>query len=95
MRAMLAAQQFDWLVFNGTSTQKDQFVPTAGNRLSRPRMANGIKCIITYVTRKQCNTVHSKTLQLPVRNNRLSNRMTYLLITYIFNNSRDMQEKQL
>jgi len=40
-----------WL-FNGTSTQKGQFVPTAGegNRLSRLRMANKIKCILPYVT---------------------------------------------
>jgi len=35
----------DWL-FNGTSTQKGQYVPTAeGNRLSRLRMANEIQCI--------------------------------------------------
>jgi len=42
----------DWC-FNGTSTQKGQFVPTAGegNRLSRLRMANEIQCIIPYVTR--------------------------------------------
>jgi len=41
-----------WL-FNGTSTQKGQFVPTAGegNWLSRLRMANEIKCILHYVTR--------------------------------------------
>jgi len=71
----------DWLL-NGTSTQKGQFVPTAGerNRLSRLRMANEIQCILTYVTRWQCNTVHSKTLQLHKRNNRLSIRMTYLPI---------------
>jgi len=51
----------DWLIdwcFNGTSTQKGQFVPTAGvgNRLSRLRMANEIQCIIPYVIRQQCNT---------------------------------------
>jgi len=40
---------------------------------------NEIQCILPYVTRNQCNTVHSKTLQLHKRNNRLSNRMTYLL----------------
>jgi len=42
----------DWC-FNGTSTQKGQFVPTAGegNRLSRERMANEIQRIIPYVTR--------------------------------------------
>jgi len=41
-----------WL-FNGTSTQKDQFVPTAGqgNRLSRLRMANEIQCIFRRVAR--------------------------------------------
>jgi len=40
-----------WL-FNGTSTQKGQFVPTAreGNQLSRLRMANEIQCILPYVT---------------------------------------------
>jgi len=34
----------DWLVFNVTSTQKGQFVPTAGagNRLSRLRMATSL-----------------------------------------------------
>jgi len=47
---------------------------------SRLRMANEIQCILPYVTRKQCNTVHSKLLQLHKRNNQLSNRMTYLLI---------------
>jgi len=46
----------EWLIdwcFNGTSTQKDQFVPTAGegNRLSRLRIANEIQCIIPYATR--------------------------------------------
>jgi len=42
----------DWC-FNGTSTQKGQFVPTAGegNWLSRLRMANEIQYIIPYVTR--------------------------------------------
>jgi len=42
----------DWL-FNGKSTQKGQFVPTAGDgiRLSRLRMANKIQCIIPHVTR--------------------------------------------
>jgi len=41
-------------LFNGTSTQKGQFVPTvgAGNRLSRQRMANEIiQYIIPHVTR--------------------------------------------
>jgi len=42
----------DWL-FNGTLTQKVQFVPTAGegNQLSRLRMANKIQCILPHVTR--------------------------------------------
>jgi len=44
------------------------------------RMSNEIQCILPYVIRSQCNTVHSKTLQLHKRNNRLSHRMTYLLI---------------
>jgi len=48
-----------------------------GNWLSRRRMANEIQCILPYVT--QCNTVHSKTLQLHERNNWLSNRMNYCL----------------
>ena len=34
-----------------------------------------------YVT--QCNTVHNKTLQLQKCNNRLTNRMTYLLEYYV------------
>jgi len=40
-----------WL-FNGTTTQKGQFVPTVGdgNRLSRLRMANEIRCIGYYLT---------------------------------------------
>jgi len=50
------------------------------NRLRRLRMAREIQCIIPYVTRYKCNTVHSKTLQLHKLNNRLYNRMTYLLI---------------
>jgi len=70
-------QLFGWL-FNGTSTQKGQFVPTAGEE-NRQRMANEIQCTPPYVTRQQCNTVHSKTLQLHKRNNRLSYRMTHLL----------------
>jgi len=46
----------DWLVgwlFNGTSTQKGQYVLTAGegNWLSRLRMANEIQCTLPYVTR--------------------------------------------
>jgi len=49
----------DWLVgwlvgrlLNGMSTQKGQFVPTAGegNRLCQLRMANDIQCILPYVT---------------------------------------------
>jgi len=45
-------------------------------------MANGIQiqCIVPYVTRQQCNTIYSKTLQLHKRNNQLSSDMTYLLI---------------
>jgi len=41
------------LLFNGTSTQKGQFVATAGkgNRLSRLRMANEIQCIMPHTTR--------------------------------------------
>jgi len=41
-----------WLL-NGMSTQKDQFVLTAGkgNRLSQLRMVNEIQCILPYVTR--------------------------------------------
>jgi len=67
-----------WL-FNGL-TQKGQFGLTAeeGNRLSLLRMDNEIQCILPYVTRQQCNTVHSKPLQLHKRNKRLSNRKTYL-----------------
>jgi len=58
--ADLAITVIDWLIdwlidwcFNGTSTQKGQFVPTAGerNRRSQLRMANEIQCIIPYVTR--------------------------------------------
>jgi len=41
----------DWLL-NGTSTQKGQHVPSAGegNRLSRQMMANEIQCIVRHVT---------------------------------------------
>jgi len=52
-----------WL-FNGTSTQKGQFVPTAGegNRLSRLRMANEMQCKlhdnnVTQEGRQQESTV--------------------------------------
>jgi len=66
-------------LFNSTSTQKGQFVPTVGegNLFNRLRMANEIQCIISHVTRQQCNTICSKTLQSQKRNNRLSNWMTY------------------
>jgi len=71
-------------LLNSTSTQKGQFVPTAsagkGNWLKQIRIANEIQCTIPYVTRYKCNTVHDKTLQLHKHNNRLSNRITYLLI---------------
>jgi len=45
-----------WLVgwlFNGTSTQKGQFVPSAreGNWLRRLRRHNETQCILPYVTR--------------------------------------------
>jgi len=41
-----------WL-FNGTSTQKGQFVPPAGRETgsSRLRMVNKMQCILSYVTR--------------------------------------------
>jgi len=50
----LAGRLAGWLLgclFNGTSTQKGQFVPTAGegNRLSRLRMANEIQSTLPYV----------------------------------------------
>jgi len=43
------------LLYNGTSTQKGQFMPTAGegNQLSQLSMANDILCIIPHVTRQQ------------------------------------------
>jgi len=46
-------------VFNGTSTQKGQFVPTAveGNWLRQLKMANEIQCIMPYATQKQSKTV--------------------------------------
>jgi len=71
----------DWL-FNGTSTQKGNFMAIAreGNLLKRLRMANEKQCIIRYVI-QQRNTVHGKTFQLHKRNNRLSNQTNYLLIT--------------
>jgi len=52
LRKVNEEQHVVWL-FNGTSTQKGQFVPTAGkgNRLSRLKMANEIQCILPYVTR--------------------------------------------
>jgi len=73
----------DWL-FNGTSTQKAQFVPAAGegHRLSRLRMANGIQCTMPHVTRQQCNTVCSKTLQSHKRKNRQSNRLLTCLLLH-------------
>jgi len=64
-------------LFNGTSTQNGQFVPSAGerNRLSRLRVANEIQCVLFYVTRYV-----TRYTQLHERNNQLFNRMTYLLI---------------
>jgi len=54
----------DWLMLNGTSKQKSQFLTTAGevNQLRRLRMANEKRCIILYVTQLQCNTFYHKTL---------------------------------
>jgi len=86
-RCTLVGWLVSWL-FNSTSTQKGQFVPTAGREtdlVGRLRMANEIQCILSYVTQQQCNTVHSKTLQLHKRNNRLSNPMTYFLIIQFAN----------
>jgi len=76
----------EWLIGYLTARQHRKVnvchhcVPTAGegNRLSWLRMANEIQSIIPHVT--QCNTDCSKTLQLHKRNNRQSNRMTYLPI---------------
>jgi len=60
-------------LFTSTSTQKGQFVPTAGegNRLSWLRMTNEIQYILSYVTRKQGNVFTVK--HLHKRNNRLCN----------------------
>ena len=47
----------------------------------------------SHVTQLQCNTVHSRTLQLQNCNNQLSNRMTYLLKYYVsaFTNTKSDQ----
>jgi len=57
-------------LFNGTSTQKGQFVQTAGegNRLRRLRMANELQCNIPDVTQYTSNTGHGKAFQLHKRN---------------------------
>jgi len=61
-------------LFNSTSTQKDQFVPTVGegNRLSRLRMANEIQCILPYVT--------DNTPQFTVKHSSYMNAITGYLI---------------
>jgi len=76
----------DWLHVKGRLIQKGQFVPTAGEgiRLRRLRMVNEIQCTIPFITRYQCNTVHSKTLQVHKRDSRLSNCTTYLLNAYYY-----------
>ena len=75
---------FVCLVFNGTSTQDrsiyanyERVKPTQSAKDGqRDTMHNS-----QYFT--QCNIVHNKTLQLQKCNNRLSNRMTYLLKYYV------------
>jgi len=75
----------DWL-FNGTSTQNGQFVATTGGGKLAKAAKDGQRDTkhntLRYSLRdnKVLNTVHGKTLQLHKRNNRLTNRMTYLLI---------------
>jgi len=73
----------DWL-FNGTSTQKGQFVPTAGgDYLSRLRMANEIQCTLPYVTPLQDNNV----TQFTVKHSSYMNATTGYLRTYLLSNT--------
>ena len=75
---------FVCLVSNGTSTQDRPICANCG-RVKPTQLAKDGQWDTMhnsqYVT--QCNTVHNKTLQLQKCNDRLSNRMTYLLQYYV------------
>ena len=75
---------FVCLVFNGTSTQDRSICADCGRVKPTQAAKDGQRETMhnsQYVT--QCNTVHNETLQLQKCNNRLSNRMTYLLKYYV------------
>jgi len=77
----------DWLIdwlFNGTSTQKGQFEPTAGKGIRLKSAKDGERDTMHKTSRYTITIVCSKTLQLHKRNNQLSNRgLTCLLIRWL------------
>ena len=71
-------------MFNGTSTQDRSICANCGRVKPTQLAKDGQRDAMhnsQYVT--QCKTVRNKTLQLQECNNRLSNRMTYLLRYYV------------
>ena len=75
---------FVCLVFNGTSAEDRSICANCGRVKPTQVAQDGQRDTMhnsQYVT--QCNTVHNKTLQLQKCNNRLYNRMTYLLKYYV------------
>ena len=75
--------EIDGLVFNGTSTQKGQFVPNCGGRKLAQAVEDSQRETMhkPYVT--QYNTVNNENTQLHNCNNQLTNHMTYLLNYYV------------
>ena len=71
-------------MFNGTSTQDRSICVNCG-RVNPTQWANDGQRDTMHNSQcvTQCNTVHNKTLELQKCNNRLSNRMTYLLKYYV------------
>jgi len=67
---------------NGRSTQKGRFVPTAGGVKLAQAAKDGQRDTRHITLRYTITIEHSsqKTIHLHKRNNRLSNRMTYLPI---------------
>jgi len=84
MKCMLVGCLVGWL-FNERHVNTERSLCAncgCGNRLSRLRMTNEIQCILPYDAQQQCITVHSKTLQLRKRSNRLSIWSNDLLAYY-------------